>query len=209
MLKIAFLGAGSLGFGPRLVSDILSFPELVDSTIHLVDPASERLEFIASYVRRMVKEANLPTQIVASTERESALDGANYVIASIRVGQFFEPETLDIMIPHKVGGLRQTVSDTVGVGGIMKGLRTIPPMLDFARDMERLCPKAMLLNYTNPMAMIMWAISEATKITSVGLCHSVQGTSQQLANYMGVEYNRMRYRVAGINHLAWFLELCS
>jgi alpha-galactosidase len=209
MLKIAFLGAGSLGFGPRLVSDILSFPELVDSTIHLVDPASERLEFIASYVRRMVKEANLPTQIVASTERESALDGANYVIASIRVGQFFEPETLDIMIPHKVGGLRQTVSDTVGVGGIMKGLRTIPPMLDCARDMERLCPKAMLLNYTNPMAMIMWAISEATKITSVGLCHSVQGTSQQLANYMGVEYNRMRYRVAGINHLAWFLELCS
>jgi len=209
MLKIAFLGAGSLGFGPRLVSDILSFPELTDSVIHLVDPASERLDFIESYVQRMVSDANLPTKIVASTERESALDGANYVIASIRVGQYFEPETLDVMIPYEVGGLRQTVSDTVGVGGIMKGLRTIPPMLDIARDMERLCPKAILLNYTNPMAMIMWAINAATKITSVGLCHSVQGTSQQLASYMGVDYARMRYHVAGINHMAWFLELSS
>ena len=207
MLKIAFFGAGSLGFGPRLVSDILSFPELVDSTIHLVDPAAERLEFIESHVRRMVREANLPTQIAASTEREAALDGADYVIASIRVGQNFEPETLDILIPHEVGGLRQTVSDTVGVGGIMKGLRTIPPMLDIARDMERLCPKAILLNYTNPMAMIMWAIHEATDIAAVGLCHSVQGTSRQLANYMAVDYDRMRYRVAGINHMAWFLEL--
>jgi alpha-galactosidase len=209
MLKIAFLGAGSLGFGPRLVSDILSFPELADSVIHLVDPASERLDFIESYVRRMVSEANLPTRIVASTGRESALDGANYVIASIRVGQYFGPETLDVMIPYEVGGLRQTVSDTVGVGGVMKGLRTIPPMLDIARDMERLCPKAILLNYTNPMAMIMWAINVATKITSVGLCHSVQGTSQQLAGYMGVDYTRMRYHVAGINHLAWFLDLST
>jgi len=207
MLKIAFFGAGSLGFGPRLVGDILSFPELVDSTIHLVDPATERLEFIESHVRRMVREANLPTQVAASTERQAALDGADYVIASIRVGQNFEPETLDVLIPYEVGRLRQTVSDTVGIGGVMKGLRTIPPMLDIAHDMERLCPKAMLLNYTNPMAMIMWAIHEATDISAVGLCHSVQGTSRQLANYMGVDYARMRYRVAGINHMAWFLEL--
>jgi len=207
MLKIAFLGAGSLGFGPRLVSDILSFPELVDSTIHLVDPAAERLGFIESYIRRMVREADLPTQIAASTEREAALDGANYVIASIRVGENFEPESLDVLIPRRVGGLRQTVSDTVGVGGIMKGLRTIPPMLDIAQDMERLCPRAILLNYTNPMAMIMWAVHEATDIAAVGLCHSVQGTSRQLANYMEVDYAHMRYRVAGINHMAWFLEL--
>jgi len=207
VLKIAFFGAGSLGFGPRLVGDILSFPELVDSTIHLVDPAEERLEFIESYVRRMVREAELPTQIAASTEQEAGLDGADYVIASIRVGQHFEPETLDVQIPLEVGGLRQTVADTVGIGGIMKGLRTIPPMLDIARDMERLCPKAVMLNYTNPMAMIMWAIHEATDITAVGLCHSVQGTSRQLANYMDVDYARMRYHVAGINHMAWYLEL--
>lgn len=209
MLKIAFLGAGSLGFGPRLVSDILSFPELVDSEIYLVDPAAERLEFIKNYVQRMVKEANLPTRISASTEREEAFDGANFVIASIRVGENFEPETLDVVIPYQVGGLRQTVSDTVGIGGVMKGLRTIPVMLDIARDMERICPDAILLNYTNPMAMIMWAISEATNIASVGLCHSVQGTSQQLANYMGIKYDRMRFHVAGINHMAWFLGLYS
>jgi len=209
MPKIAFLGAGSLGFGPRLISDILSFPELADSTIHLVDIASDRLEFIANYARRMVKEANLPTKIDASVDREPALDGASYVIASIRVGQYFKPETMDVIIPYKIAGLRQTVSDTVGIGGIMKGLRTIPPMLDIARDIEKICPKAILLNYTNPMAMIMWAINEATKITSVGLCHSVQGTSQQLANYMGIEYNRMRYHVAGINHMSWFLELSA
>ncbi|MGB9594710.1 MAG: alpha-glucosidase/alpha-galactosidase, partial [Candidatus Poribacteria bacterium] len=209
MPKITFIGAGSLGFGPRLISDILSFPELVDSTIHLVDIASDRLEFIANYARHMVKEANLPTKIEFSTEREPALDGANYVIASIRVGQYFEPETMDVIIPYKIAGLRQTVSDTVGIGGIMKGLRTIPVMLDIARDIERICPKTILLNYTNPMAMIMWAINEATEITSVGLCHSVQGTSQQLANYMGIEYSRLRYHVAGINHMAWFLELSA
>ena len=104
-------------------------------------------------------------------------------------------------------GLRQTVSDTVGIGGLMKGLRTIPAMLNIARDMERLCPDAPMLNYTNPMAMIMWAVLEATSISGVGLCHSVQGTSKQLANYMGVDYENLRYRVAGINHMAWFLEL--
>ena len=202
MIKIAFLGAGSLGFGPRLVSDILSFPELVDSEIHLVDPAEERLKFMESHICRMVKEADLSTKISASTGREAALDGADYVIASIRVGEGFVPETLDRLIPHQVGGLRQTVSDTVGVGGIMKGLRTIPVMLDFARDMERLCPKAIMLNYTNPMAMIMWAIHEATDIAAVGLCHSVQGTTNQLANYMGVDRELMRCRVAGINHMA-------
>lgn len=172
MIKIAFLGAGSmggsLGFGPRLVGDILSFPELVESEIYLVDPAKERLEFMEGYLSRMVKEADLPTKISGSTEREAALDGADYVIATIRVG--FRPETLDRLIPHQVGGLRQTASDTVGIGGIMKGLRTIPVMLDFTRDMERLCPKAILLNYTNPMAMIMWAIHEATDINAVGLC---------------------------------------
>ena len=146
MAKIAFLGAGSLGFGPRLVGDILSFPELVDSTIHLVDPNTERLEFIQQIINRMVSEAGLPTQIEASTEREVALDGADYVIASIRVGSGLEQEALDVQIPLEVGGLRQTVADTVGIGGLMKGLRTIPVMLDIARDMEQFCPDALMLN---------------------------------------------------------------
>ena len=207
MAKIAFLGAGSLGFGPRLVGDILSFPELVDSTIHLVDPNTERLEFIQQIINRMVSEAGLPTQIEASTEREVALDGADYVIVSIRVGSGLEQEALDVQIPLEVGGLRQTVADTVGIGGLMKGLRTIPVMLDIARDMEQFCPDALMLNYTNPMAMIMWGVCEVTNIPAVGLCHSVQGTSQQLARYMDVDYATLRYHVAGINHMAWFLEL--
>ena len=207
MAKIAFLGAGSLGFGKRLVGDILSFPELADSTIHLVDPDGERLALTHTYAQRMVSELDLPAQIIASTERQSALDGTDYVIVSIRVGVNMEPESLDVQIPLEVGGLRQTVSDTIGVGGLMKGLRTIPAMLDIARDMESLCPHAPMLNYTNPMAMIMWAVLEETSISGVGLCHSVQGTSKQLANYMGVDYDQMRYRVGGVNHMAWFLDL--
>ncbi|HIP08780.1 MAG TPA: hypothetical protein EYG65_03515 [Rhodospirillales bacterium] len=105
----------------------------------------------------------------------------DYVIASIRVGNALEPEALDIEIPLKVGGLRQTVADTVGIGGLMKGLRTIPAMLNIARDMEKYCPDAILLNYTNPMASIMWAIFASTRVAGVGLCHSVHRTSHQLS----------------------------
>ena len=207
MAKIAFLGAGSLGFGRRLVSDILSFPELAEGTIHLMDPSADRLAFIQTLSERMVDASGLSANIEASTDREEALDGADYVIASIRVGEGMGPEAMDVRIPYEVGGLRQTVSDTVGVGGIMKGLRTIPAMLDIARDMERLCPHALLLNYTNPMSMIMWAISEATSITSIGLCHSVQNTARELAGYVGVDLDTLTYHVAGINHMAWFLKL--
>jgi alpha-galactosidase len=207
MSKIAFLGAGSLGFGRRLVADILSFAELADAAIHLVDPDPERLELIHTVVRRMVTEARLPAGVSASTDRAAALDGADYVIVSIRIGTRLDLEASDVQIPLEVAGLRQTVSDTVGVGGLMKGLRTVPAMLDIARDMERRCPGAIMLNYTNPMAMIMWAISEATSISAVGLCHSVQHTSAELARYMGVDLPTMRYRVAGINHMAWFLDL--
>ena len=207
MAKIAFLGAGSFGFGSRLIGDMLSFPELIDSRIYLVDPNRERLTLTHTYAQRAIRELNLPTQVFASTDRSEALEGADYVIVSIRVGENFEPESLDVQIPYEVGELRQTVADTVGIGGLMKGLRTIPAMLDIARDMETVCPNALMLNYTNPMAMIMWAVLAATRISGVGLCHSVQGTSKQLADYMGVDYNRLRYRVAGINHMAWFLEL--
>ena len=207
MPKIAFLGAGSIGFGRRLIGDILSFPDLADSSVHLMDPNEERLEFIRAAAGKMVEAHGLPTRIEASTEREPALDGADYVIVSIRVGRDMREEQLDVQIPIDVCGLRQTVSDTVGVGGVMKGLRTIPAMLEIARDMERLCPHAVMLNYTNPMAMIMWAIAEATSISAVGLCHSVQHTHDQLASYLGLERPSMKTQVAGINHMAWFIEL--
>ncbi len=209
MAKIAFIGAGSLGFGRRLVRDIISFPELADSSIHLVDPNQERVSITYDFVTRLIKHNNLPTKVFQATTRESALDGADYVIASIRVGNDLEPEKLDVQIPYETAGLRQTVSDTVGIGGIMKGLRTIPVMLDIARDMETYCPDAVMLNYTNPMAMIMWAIHQETSISAVGLCHSVQGTSRQLSNYMNIDYNQMRYLTAGINHMAWFLDLST
>lgn len=207
MVKIAFLGAGSIGFGRRLVGDLLSFPELVDAAIYLVDPNEERLEFVHAVTRRMVTEARLPARVVAAPERGEALDGADYVIVSIRVGTGLKPEALDAQIPLEVGGLRQTVADTVGIGGLMKALRTVPVLLDIARDMERTCPGALMLNYTNPMAISMWAISEAAAIRAVGLCHSVQHTSEQLARYLGIDYTHLQYRVAGINHMAWFLEL--
>ena len=205
-MKIAFLGAGSVGFGRRLVGDILSFPELRDCELALVDPNEERLRFIQGLCQGLVEGNGLPTRISGHTDRAAALDGADFVITSIRVGDL-EVEDLDISIPSEAGGLRQTVADTIGVGGVMKGLRTVPPMLAIARDMERYCPRALLLNYTNPMSMIMWAIQEATSIQSVGLCHSVQGTSQQLARYMGIDYEGLTFRVGGINHMAWFLEL--
>ncbi len=207
MAKIAFLGAGSIGFGRRLALDILSFPELQDSSIHLVDPNEQNLEFTFSILKRVIAENSLPTRLEASTTPAEALDGAGYVITSIRVGSGMQEEQSDVQVPIDVAGLRQTVSDTVGIGGIFKGLRTIPAMLEIAREMEQRCPNAVLLNYTNPMAMIQWAIDEATGISSVGLCHSVQHTSTQLANYMDVDYERLRFQVGGINHMAWFTEL--
>jgi alpha-galactosidase len=207
MAKIAFLGAGSIGFGRRLALDILSFPELQESTIHLVDPNQENLDFTYSILKRVIEESSLPTSLEASTDPAEALDGANYVITSIRVGSGMQEEQTDVQIPLEIAGLRQTVSDTIGIGGIFKGLRTIPAMLKIAREMEQRCPDAVLLNYTNPMAMIQWAINETTSISSVGLCHSVQHTSEQLARYMEVDYDKLRFQVGGINHMAWFTEL--
>ncbi|MBI2302116.1 MAG: alpha-glucosidase/alpha-galactosidase [Armatimonadetes bacterium] len=205
MAKIAFLGAGSLGFGPKLIADILSHEALQKSDLWLVDPDAERLAAVADLARRVVAEHGLPTRIYHDTARERALDGAGHVIASIRVRT--ELEDLDVRIPLGLGGLRQTVADTVGIGGVLKGLRTIPPLLDIATDMERLCPDALLLNYTNPMAMIMWTLAEGSRIRGVGLCHSVQYTSEQLCGYIGVPRDGLRFKVFGINHMAWFTQL--
>lgn len=207
MLKIAFLGAGSHGFGPKLIGDIMSFESLADCELHLIDPHAERLAAVEGIAQRWVSEEKLPTRVSASTEREAGLDGADYVIASIRVGS--EVEELDYRIPFEVGGLRQTVGDTVGVGGVLKGLRTVPPLLDVVHDMERLCPDALFLNYTNPMAIIMWALAEASSIQGVGLCHSVQNTANELSGYLGIARETLRFQVGGINHMAWFTQLTA
>ncbi len=206
MAKITFIGAGSVVFCKNLLGDILSFPELGDSEIALMDIHPERLrisEILAHKVADAIPDAN-PT-IVATEDRKKALEGADYVINMIQVGGF--PSTrVDFDIPKKYG-LRQTISDTLGIGGIFRALRTIPVMVSMCRDMEEVCPDVMFLNYTNPMCANTWAVSQATSIRTVGLCHSVQGTSRQLARYMGIPYEELKYKVAGINHMAWFLTL--
>jgi alpha-galactosidase len=143
--------------------------------------------------------------VQATTDRRAALDGADYAICMIQVGGYEPATVIDFEIPKKYG-LRQTIGDTLGIGGIMRGLRTIPVLLDICRDMEELCPDVTFLNYVNPMAINSWAISRASKIKTVGLCHSVQGTAAQLARDIGVPVEEINYLCAGINHLAFYIR---
>ncbi|GAB5492226.1 MAG: alpha-glucosidase/alpha-galactosidase [Phototrophicaceae bacterium] len=205
MAKIAFIGAGSTVFAKNLMGDILSFPEFADSTFALMDIDAKRLE-TSVHVAHTVNEA-LGTQakIEPTTNRRDALTGANYVICMIQVGGYKPATVTDFEIPRKYG-LRQTIGDTLGIGGIMRGLRTIPVLLDIAKDMEELCPDALFLNYVNPMVMNQWALSRVSNIKTVGLCHSVPHTAHELSEDIGVPYDDINYLVAGINHLAFFLK---
>ncbi|MBA7583653.1 Alpha-galactosidase [subsurface metagenome] len=205
MAKIVLIGAGSHVFSRRLISDILSYPELRDSTITLMDIDKEPLDLIAAFARKLVEQHGFKTQIESTTNRGEALEGADYVIVTIEVGGM-QLLRADIDIPAKYG-IEQATGETLGPGGVFHGLRHIPVILDICHDMEELCPDAWLLNYTNPMAMLCWAINDYTHVKNIGLCHSVQGTAAQLAMYIGVPYDEISYWVAGINHMAWFLEL--
>jgi alpha-galactosidase len=203
--KVTFIGAGSTVFARKLVGDILSFPEFGEAEICLHDIDKDRLRTSEIVSRHIAEGSRTHPVISATTDRREALAGADYVITMFRVGGY-EPATVnDFKIPEKYG-LRQTIGDTLGIGGIMRGLRTIPVMLDICRDMEELCPHALLLNYVNPMAMICWALSRATKIRTIGLCHSVQGTSARLASDIGVPEAEIDYLCAGINHMAFYLR---
>lgn len=203
-MKIVIIGAGSMVFSSRLTTDILCVPELAEGTISYVDIDREALDLIAAFARRFVAQEGLPTRIEATTDRRKVLDGADYVVTTFRVGGL-EATSRDIAIPLKYG-IDQAVGDTVGPGGIFYGQCHIPLMLDICRDIEELCPNALLLNHSNPMAMLCWAMNEATTVRNVGLCHSVQGTSERLAQYIGAPYEEISYWVAGINHMAWFLR---
>ena len=206
MAKISLIGAGSTVFARALLGDILSMPELAGSTISLHDIDATRLRTSENVAHRIAETTGAVPTIDASTDRRTALEGADYVITMFQVGGY-EPATVtDFEIPEKYG-LRQTIGDTLGIGGIMRGLRTIPVLLDVCRDMEDVCGDATLLNYVNPMAMLCWAADRATTINTIGLCHSVQGTAHQLAGDLGVAPEDMRYRCAGINHMAFYLEL--
>ena len=206
MPKIAFIGAGSTVFAENLLGDILSFPELADSTISLMDIDPERLRTSELVAHKVAEFFEAKPVIEATLERRRALDGADYAISMFQIGGYEPSTVIDFEIPKKYG-LRQTIGDTLGIGGIMRALRTIPVFVDICRDMEELCPDVTFLQYVNPMAMICWAISRASSIKTVGLCHSVQGTAESLAGDMGVPFEEINYLCAGINHMAFYLRL--
>ncbi|MEO8396430.1 MAG: alpha-glucosidase/alpha-galactosidase, partial [Chloroflexota bacterium] len=205
MTKISFLGAGSTVFAKNLMGDILSFPELGSATISLHDIDEERLKTSEIVAHRVAEALGVKPTIEATLDRRASLDGADYAISMIQVAGYKPGTATDFEVPKKYG-LRQTIADTMGIGGIMRGLRTIPVLLDMCHDMEELCPDVTFLQYVNPMAMNCWAINRATKIKTIGLCHSVQGTAEQLARDIGVPIEDINYLCAGINHMAFYLR---
>ena len=205
MTKISFLGAGSTVFAKNLMGDILSYPELQDATISLFDIDPARLRTSEIVAHKIADFFGISPKIEATQDRRQSLQGADFAISMFQVGGYKPGTVTDFEIPKKYG-LRQTIADTLGIGGIMRGLRTIPVFLDIARDMEELCPDVTFLQYVNPMAMNCWALNRATGIKTVGLCHSVQGTAEQLAEDIGVPIEEINYVCAGINHMAFYLQ---
>jgi alpha-galactosidase len=203
--KIAFVGAGSVEFTKNLLGDILTFPELADAEIALHDIDAERLEAAEGIARWTNGALNASASITSHLDRRAALEGADYVVNMVQVGMH-EATVLDFEIPLR-HGLRQTIGDTLGIGGIFRALRTIPVMLGIAEEMHRECPDAWLLNYTNPMAMLCWAVYDGSPIDRiVGLCHSVQHTTRRLAELVDVPFEEVTFLGAGINHQSFILR---
>ncbi len=211
-MKIAFMGAGSTVFARNVIGDCMCTPALCESEFALYDIDEKRLkesETILSAINRNVNDGRgRITTFLGEAERKDALRGADFVVNAIQVGGYEPCTVIDFEIPKKYG-LRQTIADTMGIGGIMRALRTIPVMKAFADDMEEVCPDAWLLNYSNPMAMLTGYMLRHTKVKTVGLCHSVQGCSKDLLKKLGMEdkIEGRVDRIAGINHMAWLLEL--
>lgn len=204
MTKIAFIGAGSFGFTRGLVKDILSFPALADATIALMDIDPIRLGEIKKAIDKIVAAGKYPATVIATESRAEALEGADGVVCTILAGGV-QVWRHDIEIPKKYG-VDINVGDTRGPAGIFRALRTIPVMLDICRDIEKYCPNAIFLNYTNPMAMLCRAMQGLSKVQVTGLCHSVQGTAEMLAKWIGAPMDEITYTCAGINHQAFYLD---
>ena len=224
MVKITFIGAGSTMFARNLLCDIFSFPELRDICVTLQDIDEARLDLTHQLAATLIQQEGYPTKLEKTTNQREALKGADFVIIMFQVGGL-EAYKIDKEIPLKYG-IDQTVGDTLGPGGVFRGIRTIPALINICKDMEEVCPGAILLNYANPMAALMWAVNKATSIQSVGLCHSVQATTRQLAGYIGAgpweNYpfteedwevffyaqvpENINFLCAGINHQAWYLK---
>lgn len=204
MTKIAFIGAGSMVFTRNLVRDIVSYPQLSGSKISLMDIDASRLGRITSLVGRLIDQEGARFELSSTLDRREALAGADYVVVTIRVGGD-EIYRADIEIPAKYG-VSQCVGDTVGPGGVFRGLRHMEALEGIVADMAEFCPDALMLQYSNPMAMLTWQVARAG-LRVVGLCHSVQGTAAYLASLCRVPVEELSYWVAGINHQAWFLSL--
>ena len=206
MAKICLIGAGSTVFARRLVGDVLLTSGLQDSEISLHDIDLSRLKTSEIVTQRMARKLGLNNRVIATTDRRKALRDADYVILMMQVGGYQPSTVIDFEIPKKYG-LRQTIADTLGVGGIMRALRTIPVLKGILEDMEELCPAATMLNYVNPMVMLCMTINRLTpELPMVGLCHSVQGTAEELAKDLGENIKDINYFCAGINHMSFYLR---
>ncbi len=204
-MKITIIGAGSAVFATELMSDVLSTPALDSGVFALVDIDLARLELAHQMAEFLIKKSGKDWTVQASADRAQVLPGSDYVINTIEVAGLANVRH-DYDIPLKYG-VDQCIGDTIGPGGLFKALRTLPAWLDILADVQRLAPRALVMNYTNPMSLTVLAGLRATSLPIVGLCHSIQGTSRQLAAYLGLPYEQIYWRAAGINHMAWFIEL--
>ena len=205
MIKVVIIGAGSAIFAKNLLGDMILLSDIPLREIALVDIHPEKLHVMEQVIRKMVEQSHRQIEVTASTERKDVLPGADYVINAIGVGG---PDIYkrDLEIADRYG-VKQVVGDIIGPAGIFRMLRAYPAMFDTLKDMEKLCPNAYYFNYTNPMAGLCLALNQVSDIKIFGFCHSVQGTAGQIADYLGVKHDRLQYWAAGINHMAWYLQL--
>lgn len=206
MPRIAFLGAGSYGFTHRLLVDILSYESLRDSELAFMDIDTDRLDAVKVVTTEFLKSQGIGTRPLFTKSRKRALEGSDFVLNLVKIG-FLEASILDMEVPKKYG-LKQTIGDTCGIGGVFRGLRTMPFCLKLCREVEQVAnPSAVILNYTNPQSMLVLATAAVSTVPFIGLCHSVQGTTRAIANYLNIPYPELAYEAAGINHMSWITKL--
>lgn len=204
--KITFVGAGSTVFMKNIVGDVLQRPALAEAHIALMDIDRGRLDESELVANKLISTLGVGASVSTHTDRREALDGADFVVVAFQIGGFEPCTVTDFEIPKKFG-LRQTIADTLGIGGIMRGIRTVPHLWAVCEDMMAVCPEAIMLQYVNPMAINTWAIAEKyPEIRQVGLCHSVQLTAEELARDLDLSVENIRYKVGGINHMAFYLN---
>ncbi|MFN3983748.1 MAG: alpha-glucosidase/alpha-galactosidase, partial [Caldilinea sp.] len=190
----------------NLIGDALQMPALADARISLMDIDRKRLEESELVARKMISSLGVPATVETHMDQRRAIEGADFVIVAFQIGGYKPCTVTDFEVPKKLG-LRQTIADTLGIGGIMRGLRTVPHLWKLAEDMRAVCPNAIMLQYVNPMAINTWALgAKYPDIRQVGLCHSVQGTAYELARDLDIPLDEIRYRAGGINHMAFYMN---